>query len=204
MKKNKYIKKFRIILVTFSGLISIFFFSSIVSAATTNTTINSTLSSLISLSSTGSVTLNVLPTGSGSQTIGNDTVVVSTNDNAGYTLTLADSSSNNSLISGSNSIPASSGTQANPVVQTSNTWGYCVPNVGGFGVDCPSTSNSNQAISSTNKFAGVPINSSPNIIASTSVSAVNSTTTVWYAVTANTSQNTGTYSSTVTYTATAN
>ena len=199
------VKKFElwIFLTLILGVISVFSIMSIVSASTVNTTINSTLSSLISIASTGTVTLNVLPSGSGSQTIGSDTVTVNTNNSAGYTLSIASSSGSNSLISGANSIPASSGTQASPVVQAANTWGYCVSGVGGFGATCPSVTASNQAIGS-NKFAGVPVSGSPNTIITSSVPAVNATTTVWYAVAANTSQATGTYSATVIYTATAN
>jgi len=176
-----------------------------VSALTTNTTVSSTLSSVISLlTSNGTLTLNVTPTGAGAQTIGSDTVTVSTNDSNGYTLSVADSTTNTNLVSGGNSIPASSATQASPAAQSVNTWGYCVPSIGGFGANCPSGAASSQAISGSNKFAGIPSSASPNTIATTATTASNATTTVWYAVAANTTQPTGTYSSTVTYTAVAN
>jgi hypothetical protein len=188
-----------------SALIGLMFSAtSIVSAATANTTINSTISSVISVSTSGTVTLNVLPTGSGSQTIGSDTVTVNTNDVAGYTLTLSSTSSSTSaLASGGNTIPASSGTQASPVVQSANTWGYCVSSIGGFSTFCPSVGVSNQAIGS-NKFAGVPLSAAANTIATTATTATNATTTVWYAVAANSSQASGLYTGTVVYTATAN
>jgi hypothetical protein len=175
----------------------------VVSAVTANTTINSTISSVISISSTGTVTLNVLPTGAGAQTIGSDTVTVSTNDILGYTLTLASSSASTPLTSGGNTIPGSSGTQASPTVQSANTWGYCVPSIGGFSTFCPSGTASSQAIGS-NKFAGVPASGSANTIATTATTASGATTTVWYAVAADTTTPTGTYTNTVTYTATAN
>jgi hypothetical protein len=205
MKINKYIRlKSPFAVMLFLALF--FGGTSIVTAATASTTINSTISSVISVSSTGTVTLNVLPSGSGSQTIGSDTVTVNTNDVAGYTLTLASSTANTYLASGSNQIPASSGSQATPVVQAANTWGYCVSGVGGFGATCPSVGVSNQAISGTNKFAGMPATGSPNTIATTATTAVNATTTVWFAVAANTSQagSTTPYTGTITYTATAN
>lgn len=175
-------------------------------SATANTTIDAVLAAVISISSSGTVTLNVTPTGGGVQTIGSDSVSVSTNDTAGYTLQIADSDvANTNLVSGGNNIPASAGTQASPVTpMVVNTWGYCVSGIGGFGANCPSGNASNQAISGTNKYAGVPVSGSPNTIKTTATTASNDATTVWYAVAADTTQPSGTYSTTVTYTATAN
>jgi hypothetical protein len=176
----------------------------VTSAQAANTTINSTLSPVISLFTTsGTVSDNVTPTGGGAQTIQSDTVTVSTNDSSGYTLQLAESSATTTLTFGSNTIPASSGTQTTPVVMAVNTWGYRVDGVGGFGAG-PTTSASSAAISGTIKFAGVPVPASPNTLADTSGTATNATTTVWYGVAANTSQASGAYSNTVTYTCTAN
>lgn len=173
-------------------------------AATTSTTINSAISSVISVfTSNGTVTANVTPTGSGAQTIASDTLTVSTNNSLGYTLQIADSDATTTLVSGSNTIAASAGTQASPVAQVVNTWGYRVDGVGGFGAG-PTSGQSSAALSGTIKFAGIPANASPNTIKTTATTASNDTTTVWYGVAANTSQPTGTYSDTVTYTATAN
>lgn len=172
-------------------------------AATTSTTINSAIGSVISVfTSNGTVTANVTPTGAGAQTIASDTLTVSTNNTLGYTLQIADSDATTTLVSGSDSIAASSGTQASPVAQSANTWGYRVDGLGGFGAG--PTSGQNSAAISSLTFAGMPANSSPNTIKSTSTTASNDTTTVWYGVTADTSQPTGTYSDTITYTATAN
>jgi len=175
-----------------------------VGAATTSTTINSAISSVISVfTSNGTVTANVTPTGAGAQTIASDTLTVSTNDTLGYTLQLADSDATTTLVSGANSIAASSGSQGTPIAQAVNTWGYRVDGIGGFGAG-PTSGQSSAAISGTIKFAGVPANSSPNTIKTTATTASNDTTTVWYGVAANTTQPTGTYSDTITYTATAN
>lgn len=172
-------------------------------AATTSTTINSAIGSVISVfTSNGTVTANVTPTGAGAQTIASDTLTVSTNNTLGYTLQIADSDATTTLVSGSDSIAASSGTQASPVAQSANTWGYRVDGLAGFGAG--PTSGQNSAAISSLTFAGMPANSSPNTIKSTSTTASNDTTTVWYGVTADTSQPTGTYSDTITYTATAN
>ena len=173
-------------------------------AATTSTTINSAISSVISVfTSNGTVTANVTPTGAGAQTIASDTLTVSTNNSLGYTLQIADSDATTTLVSGSDTIAASTGTQASPVAQSANTWGYRVDGVGGFGAG-PTSGQSSAAISGTIKFAGMPATGSPNTIKTTSSTASNDTTTVWYGVAANTSQPTGTYSDSVTYTATAN
>jgi len=172
-------------------------------AATTSTTISSNISAVISLlSSNGTVNVNVTPTGSGAQTIASDTVTVSTNDSSGYTLQLAETSAASALTSGGNTVPASSGTQATPVAMAANTWGYRVDGLGGFGAG-PTSSASSQAIGAT-KFAAVPATASPNTLKTTAGTASNDTTTVWYGVAANTSQATGTYTNSITYTVTAN
>jgi hypothetical protein len=176
----------------------------IVSALTATTTISSNISKVISLLTTsGTVNADVLPTGSGAQTIASDTVTVSTNDSSGYALTLADTDATTTLVSGGNSIAASTGTQTTPIVMTSNTWGYAVQSVGGFNGSGYAGASS-AAISGTLKFAGVPATGSPNTLKTTAGTAANDTTTVWYAVAANTTQPSGTYTDSVTYTATTN
>jgi hypothetical protein len=173
-------------------------------AATTSTTISSSIGSVISLlSSSGTVNVNVTPTSGGAQTIGSDTVTVSTNDASGYTLQLAETTATSALTSGGNTLPASSATQAYPAAMTVNTWGYRVDGIGGFGAG-PTSTASSAAISGSIKFAAVPATASPSTIKTTSGTATSDTTTVWYGVAANTSQASGTYTNSVTYTATAN
>ena len=178
--------------------------SAVVSAATASTTVSSNVAAAISLLTTsGTVNVNVVPTGPGAQTIASDTVTVSTSDTSGYTLNLAETGGSSNLVSGSDTIPASSGSQGTPVAMSANTWGYRVDSLGGFGAG-PTSSQSSTAISGSIKFAAVPATGSPNTIKTTSGTATNDTTTVWYGVAANTSQATGTYTNSVTYTATAN
>ena len=178
--------------------------TAIVAASTANTTISSVISPVLSVFTTnGTVNANVTPTSGGAQTIASDTVTISTNDSSGYDLQLAESSGTTTLTSGSDTIPASSGTQTTPVVMAVNTWGYRVDTLGGFGSG-PTSSQNSAAISGSIKFAGVPASGSPNTLKSTSGVATNDTTTVWYGVAANTSQASGTYTNTVTYTATTN
>jgi hypothetical protein len=199
IKKNQHISVVAIAML--AGVVGL---PTVAGAATTSTTINSAISSVISVfTSNGTVTANVTPTGAGAQTIASDTLTVSTNDTLGYTLQIADSDATTTLTSGGNTIPASSGSQATPIAQVTNTWGYRVDSIGGFGAG-PTSGQSSAAISGSIKFAGMPANSSPNTIKTTATTASNDTTTVWYGVAANTSQPTGTYSDTITYTATAN
>jgi len=184
-------------------LLSVLALPTAAGAATTSTTINSAISSVISVfTSNGTVTANVTPTGAGAQTIASDTITVSTNDTLGYTLQIADADATTTMVSGANSLAASTGTQASPIAQVVNTWGYRVDSLGGFGAG--PTSGQNSAAIGAIKFAGMPANSSPNTIKTTATTASNDTTTVWYGVAANTTQPTGTYSDTVTYTCTAN
>jgi hypothetical protein len=165
--------------------------------------VSSSLGSVISLFTTsGTVNVNASPTGAGVQTISNDTVTISTNDPAGYTLQLAESTASSTLTSGSNTIAASTGTQTTPVAETANSWGYRVDGVGGFGAG-PTSSQSNAAIGSI-KFAAVPATGSPNTILTTAATASNNATSVWYGVAVNTTAPSGTYTNSVTYTATAN
>jgi len=199
----KITKKSQIALVAVMTFVGVVGLPTMAGAATTSTTINSAISSVISVfTSNGTVAANVTPTGGGAQTIASDTLTVSTNDTLGYTLQIADTDATTTLVSGGNTIPASAGSQASPIAQAVNTWGYRVDGVGGFGAG--PTSGQNSAAIGSVTFAGMPASSSPNTIKTTSTTASNDTTTVWYGVAENTSQPTGTYSDSVTYTATAN
>ena len=198
MKKNS-IKKV-LTLVLLAGLIST---PLTVFAATDseNTTINANLGSTISITTSGSVALNVTPVSGGSQTSASDTVSVSTNNSAGYTLTLADSDADTDLENGGNSIVAHAGTQASPTALANNRWGYRVDSIGGFNTG---GAVENNVTSSSITYAGVPATGAPNTIKTTAATASGDTTTVWYAVKADTSKPNGTYSDIVTYTATTN
>ncbi len=172
------------------------------SAQTTASTISSVVSTVISITSSGTVNINTTPTGSGVQTIASDTVTVNTNDSNGYTLGLNENGGGTNLVSGSNTIAASTGTQATPAAETAQSWGYRVDGVGGFGAG-PTTSASNAAISGTIKFAGVP-SVTANTLKTTATTATNDTTLVWYGIAINTAQPSGTYTNSVLYTATGN
>ncbi|HSW91389.1 MAG TPA: hypothetical protein VLG09_01950, partial [Candidatus Saccharimonadales bacterium] len=156
-------KRMRIQLLAAAVLLSTVALPAVAGAATTSTTINSAISSVISVfTSNGTVTVNVTPTGAGAQTIASDTLTVSTNDTLGYTLQIADTDATTTLVSGANTIAASAGTQASPVAQATNTWGYRVDGLGGFGAG-PTSGQSSAAIGAI-KFAGIPATGSPNTI----------------------------------------
>ena len=166
--------------------------------------VNSSVSSVISLfTSSGTVAVNATPTAGGVQTIANDVISVSTNDSAGYTLKINETGASGALVSGGNSIPATAGTFATPIVQAVNTWGYRVDSIGTFGAGPTSPAN-NAAISGSIKFAAVPATASPDTIKTTATTASTDTTNVWYAVAVNTATPSGAYTNSVTYTAIAN
>lgn len=180
-----------------------------VSAAsqTANTTINATVNAVISMSTASPVALSMTPSGSGVVTSASDTVTVSTNNTLGYNLTVADSDATTTLTSGANNFTATSGTKTAPIALTNGTWGFAVATgttgIGTNGFDA-SYSTETDNTTSTSKWAGMPASGSPMLLKSTSTTASSDATTVWYAAKASVSQPTGTYTDTVTYTATTN
>jgi hypothetical protein len=176
----------------------------IASAATqsSNTTINATIGSTISITSGPTVSISLTPTAGGVVSSSSDTVSVSTNNAAGYVLTLADSDATTNLVNGGNNIPAHAGTQGTPTALANDTWGYRVDTVGGFGSGSTSAETNNG--SSTTTWAGVPATGAPNTLKTTATTASGDTTTVWYGVKATTAKPNGVYTDTVTYTATTN
>ncbi len=174
----------------------------VATAATATTVLNSTLGAVITLfTSTTPLTLDVAPDATGKHTTRKDTLTVSTNDSLGYTITLADADANTNMISGANNIAAHAGTWAAPTTLTANKWGYRIDSAGSFGAG-PTTQVDSAAFSAL-LYAGVPATGSPQQIRTTNATASNETTDVWYAVGANTSQPTGTYTDSVTYSCTA-
>jgi hypothetical protein len=198
LKKISIVSSIPLLAIAFVAIISS------VQANAVSTSVNSTIGSIISVfTSSGTVAVNATPTAGGVQTINNDVITISTNDAAGYTLKIAETTATSALTSGGNTIPASSGTFASPVAQSVNTWGYRVDGAGTFGAG-PTSSATNAAISGTIKFAGVPATASPDTIKTTATTATNDTTSVWYGVAVNTATPSGSYTNSVTYTAVAN
>jgi hypothetical protein len=158
----------------------------------------------ITLTSGGTVHLDVTPATGGRCTIQSDTASVLTDDSNGYTLTLADNTTNTALDDGSATIAATGATIGSPAALTANTWGYRVDGLGSFGAG-PTTAQSNISVPST-VFAGIKAsNQTADIIATTSSAADPAqVTTIWYGACADTSLSSGIYTTQVTYTAIAN
>lgn len=175
----------------------------VASAATqpASTIVDALVGEAISITTSSTVAISITPTAGGALSSSNDTITVNTNNPSGYTLTLANSDASLNLVSGGNTIQAHSGTQASPSSMTSNRWGYAVAGVGGFDGSYAAETNNT---SSTSTWAGVPASGTPITLKATATTASNDTTTVWYGVKATSAQPNGTYSDTVTYTATTN
>jgi hypothetical protein len=172
-----------------------------------NTTINATLGSSISVSTSTTVAISATPTSGGVVSSNSDSVTVSTNNTTGYNLTLADGDATRNLVSGSNNIVPEADAPAAASTLDSNAWGFALASgttgIGTNTFDSSYSAETNNA-SSTSKWAGIPATGSPFTLKTTSSTASNDATTVWYAIKVTTSQPNGTYSDTVTYTATTN
>lgn len=157
----------------------------------------------ITLTTSGTVNLNSIPTTSGRYTTASDSVTVTTDSTTGYTLSLQNqSATEGALVKGSDNIPAHGATAASPTTLGLNTWGFRVDGQAGFGAG-PTTAVTDQPSMSLT-FAGVPLNGSPVIIKNntTGGASAGELTSVWYGIQVDNSKPSGTYSSTVVYTAT--
>lgn len=169
-------------------------------AATSTSTINGTVNSTITVNSSGPVSISTAPTSVAVTSSARDTVSVSTNNEAGYTLTLETNTADRNLNHASDSITPSAGTLASPTALADNTWGYRVDGAGGFTGTTVAETN---LTSSAFNWAGVPAAGNGDTIKTTTTTASNDQTDVWYAMSADSSMPSGTYSNTVVYTATA-
>jgi hypothetical protein len=158
----------------------------------------------LTISSNGTLSINVTPAPGGACSTQDDTVSVLTDDPSGYTLSLTNSNTNTALLNGLAAINSTTATQASPATLVANQWGYRVDGVGGFGVG-PTTAQTNVSPDSI-LFAGVPAsNANPDTIASTSGAADPAVNTyVWYSVCTGTTIASGTYTTQITYTAITN
>lgn len=192
--------KLGVFLAVFAVLVS----PIVASAATQsgNTTVNAVVSSTITLTTNPTVTINLQPTSSAVLTSVSDTVQVSTNSANGYYLTLADGDTTTNLVNGSDTLAAHAGTFGTPTALANNTWGYRIVGQGGFGGTAYSAETN--ATSSSSTWAGIASSASPQTVKTTSTTASNDSTVVWYAVKIDSTKPTGTYTDTVTYTATTN
>jgi len=171
---------------------------------TTNTDVNLTVNPvIISYSSGPTVTLGAItPDATGKQSTNSDTVTADTNDTAGFTVTLKETSATvTDMVSGANTIATGAGTPAAPATLPNNSWGWRVDSLASFGAG-PGAVISNAAPSSI-IYAGIPVNASPFTIKTTAATG-SASATVWYSARVDSTQAIGTYSTTVTYTITTN
>ena len=157
----------------------------------------------ISLTSIGTINVDVTPTASSPTcSVTGDSITATTDSSTGYTITMTDSDTSN-LMNGpaTNTINAGSGTPASPAVLTTNSWGYRVDSIDGFGSG-PTTVVTNGIIPSLT-FAALPLSSgTPSLIRTTSTADGSPVSTpVWYGLCADSSLTGGNYSDSVTYTA---
>jgi hypothetical protein len=157
--------------------------SPVVAAADTDTTtVQATVASVISVSSTPTVAISVTPTAGGAEATADDTVTVDSNDADGYNLTLENDATLTMAGSAGGTLAKTSGTYGTPAALGTNSWGY---RLAAFGAGT---------------YAGVE--DAAQNIKSTTATANAETTTVTYGVKVNTAVPAGVYTDSVTYTAT--
>ena len=182
-----------------------------VSAETTNTDVALNIDTTIAVATfvngaaANSVSVNVTPSDSGTLAAAQYPVAVqvSTNNATGYTLTMSSSTSNTNMThtNGTNNIPTLSssttwtawGSDSN----LNNRWGYTHNNNA-------ATADASTGVIVADTYLPVTPLATPNIIKVTSVPATDSSTNVTFATKIDTSQTSGTYSDTVTFSAIAN
>ncbi len=155
----------------------------------------------ITMSTSGSVALpGLTPAERAVTSSASDTVSVSTNNSAGYTLLLADKDATSALTSADSIISAHAASGSAPTALATNAWGYALAG----GLFDASYSTLNSSASSAARFAGVPASGAASVIKTTSAAEMRAKTTVWYAVKVDANKAAGIYKDTVTYTAIAN
>lgn len=178
------------------------------SAVTANTTINAVISTSIGITTSGTVSLNIIPVSGGSQTTASDTVTVTTNNGTGYNLKLKDSDATLTLTNGANTIAAASNTTwGSAAALSNNTWGYGIAS-GTSGLTAGSAFDASYSVATdqttdVHKFMG--ITAADMLLRTTSAAAGGGdVTTVWYSAKVDTTKPVGTYTDQVTYTAVTN
>lgn len=158
----------------------------------------------ITLATNGAVSLDITPTPSGRCTTQSDSVLVTTDNSSGYTLTISSSTENTNLLNGSETIAASSATVISPTALANNRWGFRVDGQAGFGSG-PTTAATNATPSGLTYAGIVPSTSTAATLKVTDAPATPSdATTVWYSVCADTDTVSGSYGAEAMYTAVTN
>lgn len=160
----------------------------------------------ISLSSSGSVAIDVTPSGASALcSVQSDSVTATTNSSTGYTVTISDGDTSTVLDGGGGkTIPAVSGTAASPTALSANKWGYRIDSIAGFGAGPTSSLSSGSVPSLT--FAGLPASTgTADTVRTTSTADTGTVSTpVWYGICADSTVTAGSYTDNIVYTATVN
>jgi len=179
------------------------------STSTATTTISANIDTSISITSGPTVNMSVIPTSGGSQSSAADTVTVTTTNPTGYALYIKDTDGTDLSLrkDATYSIPDIGVTPAAAAVLTANTWGFAVPS-GTTGADTNTFSAAytpllTNATTSTQKFATVPA-ANFRIKQTSTGAGSGDATPVYYSAMITTANANGTYSNSVTYTATTN
>lgn len=171
------------------------------SEANVSATIDSTLTASFAHAASGgtvqgnNIAITLTPGSTDLNTTASTTATVSTNDLAGYTLSVADADSNTAMVNGTNStytIPAN----ANIGTAGQVGWAVRVSNCGSLaGKNCPS-----------GWQAMVPTGSALTLasVSGSNATTTNDATTIQYGIRADANQASGTYSDTIVYTVTVN
>lgn len=177
----------------------------LVGAVTDTTQIEATVNDTISISNTTPlVQVSLTPSGSAVESVGSDTVSVSTNSTNGYTLDVAASDATTTLDSatGPGTYTISATTPTTPGTATTldtNSWGWCVVGLG----TCSGsyTVSNDQSAGASGNWIAMPASGSDIEVKSTSTTASNDTTVFYYGVNVDSTKQTDTYTDDVTYTA---
>lgn len=160
----------------------------------------------ISLSSSGSVALDITPSGASTLcSVQSDSVTATTNSSTGYTVTVTDGDTATTLNSGGGAtIATTSGTATSPTTLTANKWGYRIDGIAGFGAG-PTGALSSGSIPVLT-FAGIPAsNGTPDTVRTTSSADTGTVSTpVWYGLCVDSTITAGSYADNIVYTATVN
>ena len=175
--------------------------SEICNTDTTDVNVSITGAWTVSVSSAGTLGLNLTPTSSGVLSTATDNVNVYTNTPNGYQLYLNSTSGNTDIYNNTdtsqelNHFTATTGTKSSPTTLTNNTWGYTLTNLG----DNPSQSTLN---STTFSKVELTSSSADSLISSGSkTTGAGDNLPVTYGFMADTKLTPGTYATQVTYTA---
>jgi len=205
-------------LATAGLLLAPIFASTAAQAVTAGTNVRALVQNNISISNTNTTNTDMTITGTAGvvQSINKDSVTVATNDPSGYTLKLGDADASTDLCttpgSSCTGIPKTANTFVSPALMSAaNVWGFHIDD--GTTTWCSTATNcaaglslpvNSAATSGTVKFAQMAAAGSDNTLKTTAATTAGDVTDVFYGVNVNASQAAGTYSDTVTYTATAN